>query len=86
MSNSTPSEEVLSLVHSDIHGKMGAQSLSGAQYFLTFIDDKTHYVWMHVLKKKFEVFGQFQQWKAQVEESIGCTLKMLQLDNGGEFT
>ena len=31
-------------------GKMNAESLSGAEYFLTFIDDKTRYVWMYVLK------------------------------------
>jgi len=42
--NNTPSAEVLRLVHSDVCGKMGIQSLSGAEYFLTFIDDKTHYV------------------------------------------
>lgn len=38
------SEEPLGLVHSDVCGKMSAQSLSGAEYFLTFIDDKTRYV------------------------------------------
>ena len=35
------SNEVLGLVHSDVCGKMNSQSLSGAEYFLTFIDDKT---------------------------------------------
>ena len=38
-------KEPLDLVHSDVCGKMGAKSLGGAEYFLTFIDDNTHYVW-----------------------------------------
>ena len=44
------SEEPLGLVHSDVCGKMNAQSLGGAEYFLTLIDDKTRYAWMYVLK------------------------------------
>ena len=38
------SKEQLGLVHSDVRGKLNTQSLSGAEYFLTFIDDKTRYV------------------------------------------
>ena len=65
---------------------MSTQSLSGAEYFLTFIDDKTRYIWVYVLKHKSEVFSRFQEWKAQVEKSIGCSLKILHSDNGGEYT
>ena len=42
------SEEPLGLVHSDVCGKMNAKSLSGAEYFPTFIDDCTHYVWRYM--------------------------------------
>ena len=45
-------KEPLDLVHSDLCGKMNAQLLSGAEYFLTFTDDKTHYVWVYVLEHK----------------------------------
>ena len=31
----------LELIHSDVCGKINAKSLSGAEYFLTFVDDKT---------------------------------------------
>ena len=40
-------EGPLDLVHSDLCGKINAQSLSGAEYFLTSIDDKTHYINKH---------------------------------------
>ena len=82
----TCSKEPLELVHSDVCGKMNAKSLGGAEYFLTFIDDKTRYVWVYPLKHKSEVFDHFLEWKALVENASGHKLKVLRTDNGGEFT
>ena len=56
VNKSKRTQEPLDLVHSDLCGKMNTKSLSGAEYFLTFIDDKTHYVWVYVLKRKDEVY------------------------------
>ena len=42
-------DEVLGLVHTDVCGKVGTNS-RGGEYFLTFIDDKTRYVWVYTLK------------------------------------
>ena len=44
----------LELVHSDVCGKMGQKSMRGAEYFLTLLDDKTHYIWVYPLKTKDE--------------------------------
>jgi hypothetical protein len=62
---------------------MSAKSLSGTEYFLTFIDDHTHYVWVYVMKHKDEVFGTFLEWKALVEKSSGRKVKVFRTDNGG---
>ena len=67
-------------------GKLAHGSLSGAKYFLTFIDDKTRYTWIYVLKHKSQVFEKFLEWKALIEKSTGEMLKTLQTDNGGEYT
>ena len=80
------SVEPLGLVHSDVCGKISTESLSGAEYFLTFIDDTTRYVWVYVLKRKDQVFERFLEWKALVEKSTGRKLKALRTDNGGEYT
>ena len=56
-------------MHSDLCGKMNKKLLSGAEYFLSFIDDKTRYVWVYFLKSKDQVFEKFLEWKAMVEES-----------------
>ena len=49
--------EPLELVHSDVCGKISSSSLGKAEYFVTFIDDKTHYTWVYVMKHKSEVHG-----------------------------
>ena len=82
----TRAKEPLGLVHSDVCGKIGTESLGGANYFLTFIDDMTHYVWVYALKTKDEVFKYFLEWKTQAEKSSGHQLKVLRTDNGGEYT
>ena len=64
---------------------MGTKSLSGGEYFLTFIDDKTRYVWVYTLKTKDEVFQKFVEWKALVEKFTSKRLKALRSDNGGEY-
>ena len=57
----------LELVHSDVCGKMGQKS-RGVEYFLTLLDDKTHYMWVYPLKTKDQV-------QAEVENSTGTKLK-----------
>ena len=84
--NRTRAKEPLGLIHSDLCGKVSSTSLGGAEYFLTFIDDKSHYVWIYLLKNKHEVFQKFLEWKAMVERSTGHKVKILRSDNGGEYT
>ena len=79
-------KEPLELVHSDMCGKMREKSIGGAEYFLTFTDDKTRYSWVYPLKTKDQVFDRFLEWKALVEKSSDKKLKRLRTDNGGEHT
>ena len=51
--------ELLCLVHSDVCGKMSEKSQGGTEYFLTFIDDRTRYVWVYCLQHKDQVFEKF---------------------------
>ena len=66
-------------------GQMDVPSLSGSKYFLSFIDDKSRYVWAYILKHKSDVFEKFIEWKAMVEKQTGKKLKKLRSDNGGEY-
>ena len=76
----------LELIHSDVCGKIGTKSLGGGEYFVTFLDDHTRYVWVYILKQKSEVFRCFREWKALVEKSSGRKIKIFRSDNGGEYT
>ena len=66
----TPVAEVLDLVHSDVCGKMNEKSLGGAEYFLTFIDDKTRYVWVYCLQRKDQVFENFVSGKLWLRDPL----------------
>ena len=79
------SRDILELVHSDVCGKINTKSLSNAEYFLTFIDDATHYTWVYFLQTKDQVFEKFMLWKTEVEKSSGKQLKVFRTDNGGEY-
>lgn len=72
-------------MHSDVCGKMRERSLGGAEYFLTFTDDKTRYTRVYTLKTKDQVFDCFLEWKAHVERQSKRKLKVLRTDNGGEY-
>ena len=78
---------LLGSAHStDVCGKMSTESLGGGQYILTFIVDKTLYIWVYVVKHKNEVLKKFLQWKAMTEKSGGRRRKTPRTDNGGEYT
>ena len=60
--------DLLELVHSDVCSKISETSIGGAQYFLTFTDDKSRYSWVYILKTKVQVFERFVEWKSLVEK------------------
>ena len=72
-------------MHSDVSWKVGAQSLGGGEYFVTFINDCTSLGWVYILKHKNEVFLCFH-WKAQVKRSTERQVNTLHSDNGGKYT
>ena len=80
------SNELLGIAHSDVCGKTETNSLSGAEYYVTFIDDKSRFVWVYTLNHKSEVFEKLTEWKLMVEKCSGMKVKVLRTDNGGEYT
>jgi transposase InsO family protein len=76
--------EILDLVHSDLCGPSD-ESLSGAKYFVTFIDDYSRKTFVYVVKHKNEIIKLFKDWKTLVENQTGKKLKCLRTDNGLEY-
>lgn len=80
-----PCTEKLKLVHSDVVGPMRVESLEGARFFITFIDDSTRYCEVYLLKKKSAVLEAFNNYKNLVEKQTGYRVKGIQSDNGREY-
>lgn len=59
--------------------------MSKARYVLTFIDDCTRYTWLYFLKFKSKVFENLKIFKAHVENQSDKMIKILCIDNGGEY-
>jgi hypothetical protein len=86
LSSDTRSAGILDLVHTDVCGPMTQRSLSGCEYYLTFIDDYSRKTWIYFLKAKSEVFTWFQEFKALVENQSRKSIKVLRSDNGGGYS
>ena len=55
-SRKSQTAEIQKLVHSDVCGKMGEEFKGGANYFLTFVDDKSRHTRMYPMNTKDQVF------------------------------
>ena len=74
------------LIHSGVFGPIPSTSLSGYEYYVTFIDYYSRNTWIYILKNKSEVFGKFMEFKALIENHSERRIKTLRSNNGGEYT
>jgi hypothetical protein len=77
---------ILDVIHSYVCGPMSSASLTGCLYYVIFIDEFSRKSWIFFMKTKGQVFNQFQEFKALVENQTGKKIKVLRTDNGGEYT
>ena len=73
----TKTKGMLELIHSDVCGPMSSTSLSGFEYYITFIDDYSRKTWIYFLKAKSEVFEKFKEFKALIENLSDKKIKTL---------
>ena len=78
-------KEIMELIHSDVFGLVHVPSLGGSLYYVIIIDDFSRNTWLYFLKKKLQVFRKFKEFKALVEKQTREKIKMLRINNGGEF-
>ncbi|KAF1332517.1 reverse transcriptase, partial [Globisporangium splendens] len=79
------SEFPVDVVHSDVCGPMQTATFSDKRYFVTFIDDKSRFCVVFLLRSKSEVLDKFVQFVKFAETQIGRRVKVLRSDNGGEY-
>lgn len=80
------SSRVLELVHSDVSGPFTPGTYDCKKYFVTFIDDFSHFTVVYLLRSKDEVLECFEQYSAKVTAHFGLKIARIRCDNGGEYT
>ncbi|KAJ9539514.1 hypothetical protein OSB04_032247 [Centaurea solstitialis] len=75
---------VFELIHSDLWTSP-VTSLSGFKYYVLFLDDFSHFLWVFPLRAKLEVFSVFKTFCAYVLNQFKTDIQLFQCDNGREF-
>jgi hypothetical protein len=60
-------EGILQLVHGDVFGPVLVPSLGKFVYYISFIEEFLRNTWIYFLRKKYQVFDMFTEFKALVE-------------------
>nr|GEX89751.1 retrotransposon protein, putative, Ty1-copia subclass [Tanacetum cinerariifolium] len=63
-------KDLLGLIHTYVCGPFKIMSRQGANYFITFIDDFSHYDYVYLLKHKHELFETFKVFQMEVENQL----------------
>jgi hypothetical protein len=85
-SNDNKFKGILDIIHSYVCEKMKIPSLGNFFYYAIFIDDYSCKTWIYFLKEKDDIFNKLQEFKDLVENISRKNIKILRLDNGGEYT
>ena len=67
LKSETNTKGTLESIHYDVCGPIPSISLSGYEYYVTFIDDYSRKTWIYFLKNKSKVFRKFKEFKSLIE-------------------
>jgi len=82
--SSVISSSPMDLVFSDVWGP-APTSVGRHDFYVSFINDHTKFVWIHLLRHKSDVFKCFQEFQQLVERQFNKKIKSIQTDWGGEY-
>jgi transposase InsO family protein len=71
-------------IHRNLH-EVPCLTSSGYCYWLTFINDCSHYAWIYLLKHKSKAFNAFKLFKAMVEKQHSAVIRFFHEDKGGKY-
>jgi hypothetical protein len=92
-SSNTTIYEYLDKISSDLCGPINPPTYNNYKYFITFLDRKTRYLEVELLKTKDEAYEAFLRFKAKAENqaysnssnTTNKRIKILSTDNGTEY-
>ena len=74
----------LEIIYSDVWGP-AQTSVSGHQFYVSFVDAYSRFTWLYLLKHKSDVFKVFLQFQQHVERLLNRKIIHVQSDWGGEY-
>lgn len=76
----------LQVIHTDVCGKISPVTNNNKQYFVTFLDEYTHYCVVCLIKDKTEVVDKFKDFVLKAETHFDKKkVKTIYCDNGTEY-
>lgn len=81
----TSATRPLKLIHTDLCGPIKPQTWDGNHYFITFMDDLTHFTMVKLLTGKFEVFDTIKEFVNEAENKWNLKVSKIRCDNGREY-
>jgi len=82
--STSTSSSPLDLVLSDVW-EPAPTSIGRNNYYVSFIDDYSKFVWIYLLRQKSEVFQCFKNFQCLVERQFDRKIRTMQTDWGGEY-
>lgn len=76
----------LQIIHTDVCGPFDKLTYDGYSYFLTVMDDYTHFTKVYLLKHKSEVQYKLRYYITETERERNEKVSTIRCDNGGEYT
>nr|KYP75335.1 Retrovirus-related Pol polyprotein from transposon TNT 1-94 [Cajanus cajan] len=73
------------LIYSDLWRPAPITSDNGYQYYVTFVDAHTRFIWIFLFKSKAHTLDVFKQFHAMIQNQFQLPIKAIQTDWGGEF-
>lgn len=72
-------------IHTDVCGPITPTTIDNKNYFVTFIDEFTHYTTVYLMSKKSDVFTFLKDFIAKSENHFNLKVAYLYCDNGKEY-
>jgi hypothetical protein len=80
------SSSPFNLIHFDVWGPSPIATKGGSRYYVSFIDDHTHYCWVYLMKHRSEFFEIYAAFRALIKTQHSAVIKCFRCDLGREYT
>lgn len=75
----------LQIIHTDVCGKIYPSTIHGENYFMTCLDDYTHFLKVYLLQSRSDVSSYLKEFIMESEAHFNVKASQIRSDQGGEY-